>query len=245
MTQYRYPFPLDTITTVFGQVDKEHPNAHRATDFAPEGGGTIYAVSDGVVVRVEKQSGLGWVVVVRDPDGVFWGLSHCADDPLVSVGDIVKFNVTPMADVGNTGSLTTGRHLHFSMSFTSDNPAYGATFDPIPYITARLAGTSGGGTTPFPTTEEDDMCNPRVIKKTAKDGAEEWMLVAPWVTGPTKKERGYRVTTNQPTGFAWARLYAPAGAPHATLDREDYIKTQDEARVLRDEWIASMKLVNA
>ncbi|MCA0218438.1 MAG: M23 family metallopeptidase [Actinobacteria bacterium] len=244
MTQYRFPFPLDTITVAYGVVDEDHPNGHRGTDFAPDGGGTVLAVSDGVVVRVEYQSGLGWVMVVRDPDAVFWGLSHLEERPPVEVGARVWIGITPVGDVGDTGTLTDGRHLHFTMSFTSDNPGTGSTFDPIPYITARLSSTAGGGSTPIATTEEDDM-NPRVIKKTAKEGAEEWMIVAPWITGPTKKERGYRVTTNQSTGFAWARLYAPAGAPHATLDREDYIKTQDEARVLRDEWIATMKLVNA
>jgi hypothetical protein len=244
MTQYRFPFQLDTITLAWGVVDADHPNGHRGTDFAP-GGLDILAVSDGVVVRSEYQPGLGWVVTVQDADGTYWSYCHMLAQSPVAVGDTVVRGVTVMGTVGNTGSLTKGRHLHFVMSKTSSNPAYGSTIDPIPYITARLAGTSGGGTTPFPTTEEDAMCNPRVIKKSAKEGAEEWMLVSPLITGPSKKERGYRVTTDQATGFAWARLYAPQGAPHATLDRADYIKTQDEARVIRDEWIATMKLVNA
>jgi len=139
MTEYRFPFPLDTITVVWNQVDKEHPNGHRGTDFAPDGGGTILAVSNGTVVRVEKQIGLGWVLSVRDDDGVFWHLSHLAARPPVNVGDRVTIGVTPVGEVGSTGTLTTGRHLHFTMSFDSDDPGEGSTFDAIPYIASRLS----------------------------------------------------------------------------------------------------------
>lgn len=149
MTQYQYPFPLDTITTDFGAVDSEHPNPHRGTDFAP-GGLPIPAVSDGVVVRDERQAGLGNVVTVRADDGIFWACSHMAARTPFNVGDRVARGDT-VGVVGNTGSLTTGRHLHFTMSPSSDDPAFGVVFDCIPYITARLASTAGGGTTPFPT----------------------------------------------------------------------------------------------
>ena len=238
MTQYQYPFPLDTITTDFGAVDSEHPNPHRGTDFAP-GGLPIPAVSDGVVVRDERQAGLGNVVTVRADDGIFWACSHMADRTPFNVGDRVARGDT-VGVVGNTGSLTTGRHLHFTMSPSSDDPANGPVFDSIPYITARLTSSAGGSTSPFPSDEaaqEDDDMNPRVINKT--DGTPEWMIVAPWLSGPSEKERGYRVTTDQATGFAWARLYAPQGAPHARVTRNDYIKIQDEARMLHTVWVAA------
>jgi len=158
MTQYQYPFPLDTITTDFGAVDSEHPNPHRGTDFAP-GGLPIPAVSDGVVVRDERQSGLGNVVTVRADDGIFWACSHMADRTPFNVGDRVARGDT-VGVVGNTGSLTTGRHLHFTMSPSSDDPASGPVFDSVPYITARLTSSAGGSTTPFPSdqvSQEDDM----------------------------------------------------------------------------------------
>ena len=152
--QYQYPFPLDTITTVFGQVDDEHPNGHRGTDFAP-GGLPIPAVSDGVVVRDEFQTGLGNVITVRADDGIFWACCHMASRSSFNVGDRVARGDT-VGVVGNTGSLTTGRHLHFTMSPSSDNPAFGVVFDCIPYITARLSSTAGGGSTPFTSTQEDE-----------------------------------------------------------------------------------------
>lgn len=147
MTQYRYPFPLDTITVPFGVVDAEHRSPHRGTDFAP-GGLPIPAISDGVVVRDETQSGLGNLVTVQAPDGVFWSACHMVARSPLSVGDTVSRGDI-VGTVGNTGSLTTGRHLHFTMSSTSSDPAVGSVFDCVPYITARLSSTAGTGTTPF------------------------------------------------------------------------------------------------
>ncbi len=246
MTQYQYPFPLDTITTDFGAVDSAHPNPHRGTDFAP-GGLDIPAVSDGVVVRDERQTGLGNVVTVRADDGIFWACSHMADRTPFSVGERVSRGDT-VGVVGNTGSLTTGRHLHFTMSPSSDNPATGVVFDPIPYITARLTSSAGGGTTPFPSDqiiqEDDDMCNPKVAKRT--EGSPEWAIVSPLIAGRDAKgnitTKGYRVTTDPVTAAAWCRLYGRGqGLPTTEVDRAGYLKIQAEAGVLFDEWAANSK----
>lgn len=242
MTQYQYPFPLDTITTDFGAVDSAHPNPHRGTDFAP-GGLPIPAVSDGVVVRDERQAGLGNVVTVRADDGIFWACSHMAARTPFNVGDRVARGDT-VGVVGNTGSLSTGRHLHFTMSPSSDDPANGPVFDSIPYITARLTSSAGGSTTPFPSDEaaqEDDDMKPIVIKRT--EGSAEWSLVAPWITGTDSKgnvtTKGYRVTTDEPTGKAWSRMFGIAGVPTVQVGRNDYVKCQAEAGVLFDLWAAN------
>lgn len=244
MTQYQYPFPLDTITTDFGAVDPEHPNPHRGTDFAP-GGLPIPAVSDGVVVRDERQSGLGNVVTVRADDGIFWACSHMAARTPFNVGDRVARGDT-VGVVGNTGSLSTGRHLHFTMSPSSDDPANGPVFDSIPYITARLTSSAGGSTSPFPSDEaaqEDDDMSYKVIEQAAPNGAEggvEWMLIAPWLADVNDvKQRGYLVTTDKGRGDNWKRAYgAGAGKPHSRVGRDDYLISQEDARVLHAQWVA-------
>lgn len=242
MTQYQYPFPLDTITTDFGAVDSAHPNPHRGTDFAP-GGLPIPAVSDGVVVREERQVGLGNVITVLADDGIYWSCSHMAERSPFNVGDRVSRGDI-VGVVGNTGTLSMGRHLHFGMSASSDNPASGPMFDPIPYITARLTGSAGTGTTPFPSdqiTQEDDDMKPIVIKRTGS--TDEWSLVAPWITGTDGKgnvtTKGYRVTTDSATGKAWSRMFGNAGVPTVQVGRDDYVKCQAEAGVLFDLWAAN------
>lgn len=139
---YQYPFGLDTIALDFGVVDADHPNGHRGVDFAPAGGGTLTAVSDGVVVRNEYQSALGWVVTVRAADGCYWSFCHMAAQSPIPVGSAVTRG-TVMGAVGNTGTATLGRHLHFTMSGMSSDPSAGPVFDPITYISARVKPKRG------------------------------------------------------------------------------------------------------
>lgn len=139
---YQYPFGLDTITLDFGVVDSDHPNGHRGVDFAPAGGGALRAVSDGVVVRNEYQSALGWVVTVRAADGCYWSFCHMASQSPIPVGSAVTRG-TVMGAVGNTGTAALGRHLHFTMSGMSSDPGTGPVFDPITYISTRLKPKRG------------------------------------------------------------------------------------------------------
>jgi hypothetical protein len=90
-----------------------------------------------------------------------------------------------------------------------------------------------------PDTEEDEE-NDMFKVITRIQGAPEWCLVAPHLSGPTAKERGYLVTTDETVGTAWARLYAKgSGNEHARVDRAGYIAIQDAARVQHEQWKAS------
>jgi len=200
-------------------------------DWGTPAGTPIYAPSDGEIDFRFFGDGSS-VLRIKRADGTATEFLHGTMSG--SPRAVVKDELIGYSDgrPGTTGSgPSDGEHLH-----VHDVTAEGVRVPPFTTIT-QLASNSVSN---FIEQEDDDM-NPRVIKKTATEGAEEWMLVAPWITGPTAKQRGYRVTTEQAVGFAWARLYAPQGAPHATLDRADYIAVQDEARKLYGVFNASLK----
>lgn len=140
---YSHPFPTSTITSRFGET-AGRTNPHRGVDYAP-GGPPAPSIVTGRVVRSEWHSGLGNIVVIRnDVDGYYIGYAHLLER-WVSVGT----RVVPgqmIGVVGATGTLQNGRHLHFTVSNSSDHPAVGGVIDPIAYIGSG-SSTAGGGTT--------------------------------------------------------------------------------------------------
>jgi hypothetical protein len=103
----------------------------------PQGAGTpIPAVADGTVVVKTYSSCLGYVVVLQHGDGMFSGYAHMLGHSPHGIGARLSIG-TPVGTVGNTGSCTTGPHLHLTMSPSVDGWGSGTTVDPYPYITAR------------------------------------------------------------------------------------------------------------
>jgi hypothetical protein len=84
-------------------------------------------------------------------------------------------------------------------------------------------------------TEDEDM-RPMAFQRTTN--GDEWLLAAPWLVGADDKQRGYVVTTNPDIGVAWLRMYAK-GAGSNGVNRDGYIAIQDQARVLRAQWLAN------
>ena len=126
-------------------------NPHRGFDVNKHSTGTpVPSIVDGVVVRSERQAGLGNVVVVRRATGTFIGYAHL-DTRGVAVGaTVIKGGI--IGTLGNTGTLTTGPHTHVTASKVSDNPSVGGVIDPLPYILwARDGGQDPDGPAPAPT----------------------------------------------------------------------------------------------
>lgn len=141
---YQHPFPESTVTSEWGET-AGRPNPHRGRDYAP-GGPPAPSIVNGTIVRSERQTGLGNVVVVRnDDDGAFIGYCHLAER-YVGVGARVGVG-TMVGVVGNTGTLSAGRHLHFTVSKSSNNPSTGSTIDPRSYIASGSSVAGGGGST--------------------------------------------------------------------------------------------------
>lgn len=134
----------------FGSLAGGRSNPHRGFDVNRHNTGTpVPSIVEGIVVRSERQTGLGNVVVVRRANGTYIGYAHL-DSRNVIAGEAVQQG-TIVGTLGNTGTLTTGPHTHVTASKVSDNPSVGGVIDPLPYILwARDGGADPDGATPAP-----------------------------------------------------------------------------------------------
>jgi hypothetical protein len=91
-------------------------------------GEPVLAAADGLINNVYATAGGGWTVEMyhRSPQGTLLRSHylHLKDDPRISAG--IKINQmvphgTTIGFVGNTGSTSTGAHLHFGLAIWEDN----------------------------------------------------------------------------------------------------------------------------
>jgi len=141
MTKYVYPFPKKDIPKggEFGNTvlydGTKRDNAHRGVDGPPE---FAIAVTDATVVMNKWSSVLGNVLVIQDEKGTFWGYSHLRTAPALTIGKKVVAG-QKLGVVGNTGSASHGRHLHFTCSNVLDGIFFGKVFDPFEILDKRMA----------------------------------------------------------------------------------------------------------
>lgn len=135
MGKWVKPFSDQFITGHFGKIrDFRKAVPHRGTDYAPGEGKLIPSIADGKVSAITFEKGLGWVVEteVKDKEGKTWFIAyaHCQAAPKkLKVGDPVIAGVTHVARVGNTGTLTTGAHVHITLTKTKGAYKWGRVFD--------------------------------------------------------------------------------------------------------------------
>lgn len=143
MAKWIKPFPDSKITGHYGTMSdyrrRNGMQAHSGTDWAMKAGTLIPAITDGTVKLIQYSKILGWVVVQTGWDNIenktkYIGYCHlyCSyhgatckgpeqgcKTPLKStkVGDKVKAGQKYLK-VGNSGSATTGAHLHATLGNT-------------------------------------------------------------------------------------------------------------------------------
>lgn len=139
MGNWIMPFPANKITGHYGTLSAYRKakgmQPHSGTDWAAKTGTLIPAIADGEVVLIQWSRILGWVVVqtATDNKGKKWYLGYCHltcslhgdkckgdhASPLKStkIGDKVKAGQKYLR-IGNTGSASTGSHLHATASKT-------------------------------------------------------------------------------------------------------------------------------
>ena len=141
----RFPFEPKFITGRFGTLSeyrrKHNMQSHSGVDWARPEGTPIPAIANGTIVLQQFSQVLGNVSVLRvmDKDKKLWyvGLCHLKAEGLpvgtkVQEGDTIAF-------VGNTGSASSGAHLHLTVGDTIKS-VFGPTdskIDPIEFIKAN------------------------------------------------------------------------------------------------------------
>mgnify|MGYP000271213510 FL=1 len=97
-----------SISEGFNRDDK-----HYAIDIVAQTGTPVKAIADGTVILSEWTAETGYVITVQHPNEFISVYKHNGT-LLKQQGDIIKSGEA-IANVGSTGELTTGPHLHFEL----------------------------------------------------------------------------------------------------------------------------------
>ena len=138
----RFPFDPKFITGRFGTLSefrrKNGMQPHSGVDWARPEGTPIPSIANGTIVLQQWSDVLGNVSVLRvmdkDKKLAYVGFCHLAK-PGLEVGTKVKEGDT-IGLVGNTGSASSGAHLHLTVG-REIKSVFGPTsvkFDPITFI---------------------------------------------------------------------------------------------------------------
>jgi murein DD-endopeptidase MepM/ murein hydrolase activator NlpD len=141
----KLPFPHTKITGRFGTLSEfrraRGMQPHSGLDFAMPAGTPIPALASGTIVLNQESKVLGHVVVLRIMDKqkklAYIGYCHL-QKPGPKVGTRVAEG-EPVGLVGNTGSASSGPHLHMTVS-REIKGVFGPTSvkeDPIAFVKAN------------------------------------------------------------------------------------------------------------
>jgi murein DD-endopeptidase MepM/ murein hydrolase activator NlpD len=138
----KLPFPPNKITGRFGTLSEYRRQRgmqpHSGVDWAMPEGTPIPATASGTIVLSQWSNVLGNVTVLRvmDKQKKLWYLGFChLQKPGLKVGTKVSADET-IGFVGNTGSASSGPHLHMTVS-DQVKGVFGPTsvkIDPIQFI---------------------------------------------------------------------------------------------------------------
>ena len=102
------------------------PSIHPFIDITAPGNSMVYATLDGTVISSGWTDDAGYTIQIQHVNDIISIYKH-NQKLLKKVGDKVTAG-EPIAIVGNTGTLTTGEHLHFELWYR------GEAVDPTKYI---------------------------------------------------------------------------------------------------------------
>ena len=120
-TTVLFPPVKGDLSSVF-----DYENKHYGVDIAMPENSPVHSISEGIVVFAEWTSETGFVIIAEHLNGLTSIYKHNssivkAQGDIIQTGEIIAFT-------GNTGSLTTGPHLHFELWYQ------GEPVDPENYI---------------------------------------------------------------------------------------------------------------
>lgn len=122
----------DPVQPVEGRISQGFSSSHRGVDIAVPSGTEIRAPWSGTVSHVwyDNIYGGGRSMLVRHDNGLTTGYAHLEGYHVGSDDRVLQGQ--PIALSGNTGSHTTGPHLHFTLRDIS-----GEKIDPTKYFTFK------------------------------------------------------------------------------------------------------------
>lgn len=151
MANFMLPFPLSKVTGEFNTRSayriKHGLGAHRGTDWAMPNKTPIPAMGSGTIKYVGSSKVLGHVIVQSVfADGKTWyiGYCHLAEAPSLTVGDKIEVGEV-IGLVGNTGSASSGPHLHATLGTNVKSVFYGEHNKVIFDLKQFLLNQIGGG----------------------------------------------------------------------------------------------------
>jgi murein DD-endopeptidase MepM/ murein hydrolase activator NlpD len=113
MQEYLFPPLRGSLTDAF-----DPPGHHFGVDLTASEGASIKATYEGTVVFSSWTPGEGNVIQIQHPHGLLSVYKHNSV-LLKEAGQKVRTG-DPIAIIGNTGSMTTGPHLHFELWYRGD-----------------------------------------------------------------------------------------------------------------------------
>lgn len=115
------------FTPVKGVISQGYdPVTHPFVDITAPAGSLISAIADGTVIYDGWSDETGYTIQIQHSNDIISIYKH-NDKLLKKAGDKIKAGA-PIALMGNTGSLSTGPHLHFELWHNGEN------LDPTQYI---------------------------------------------------------------------------------------------------------------
>lgn len=112
------PFPKNKRGDEFGNLAPyRNGRPHRGLDWSVKEGSVIKAIATGRVIENAWSDGLGWYLIHSAEKGkLFVIYAHLKEQSKLEVDQVIRAGEDIIGKVGNTGSFTTGAHLHLSVA---------------------------------------------------------------------------------------------------------------------------------
>jgi murein DD-endopeptidase MepM/ murein hydrolase activator NlpD len=134
-----HPVNPAKITARFGQKTSSYtpgkivwPNGHKGVDYEAKAGQTVYAAAGGTVLSTSGGGELGNYALIDHGNGYFTFYCHLTS---VTASGTVKTG-QPVGTAGNTGTKSSGVHLHFALSKSRSTAD---AIDPEPFLSGAAS----------------------------------------------------------------------------------------------------------
>jgi murein DD-endopeptidase MepM/ murein hydrolase activator NlpD len=130
------PFPKSKRGDGFGNLAPyRNGRPHRGLDWSVKEGSVIKAITTGRVIENAWSDVLGWYLIHSAEKGKSFVIyAHLKEKSKLEIDQVIRGGEDIIGQVGNTGSATTGAHLHLSIAKTRKVHlcSYDELIDPAP-----------------------------------------------------------------------------------------------------------------